>query len=275
MIPDVGGSAAGPILGIFDSGIGGLAVMRALVQQNQQLPILYLADQAHAPYGQRSSQELGEIAWGITDELIRRRAATVVVACNSASAAALYGLRETFPESNIVGMEPAVRPAAKKSRSGKIGVIATKITLAGEPYAGVVNKYARDLQVFTVSCPEFVELVEAGEVDSPAAEVVVGNKLRPLLEKGVDQLVLGCTHYSFLKPVIEKVCAPQASVVDPAAAVANQALRVWQNEISAGQAANQLIPRIVTTDADRLRSLEKTARQFIHPKIRAEVAVWR
>lgn len=275
MIPDIGENVAGFVLAIFDSGIGGLAVMRALIQQNHQLPLLYLADHAHAPYGLRTSKEVGEIARGITAELIRRRAGTVVVACNTASAAALYELREKFQQSNIVGMEPAVRPASKQSRSGKIGVIATEVTLAGEPYAGVVSKYAHDLKVYTLSCPEFVELVESGEVDTPAAEKVVGDKLFPLLDKGIDQLVLGCTHYSFLKPLIEKVCTSQAAVIDPAVAVASQALRVWQNGISTKSATGQMIPRIVTTCPERLRTLEKTARCFIHPKAKAELAEWR
>ena len=224
--PDHPGPSPRPVAGIFDSGLGGLAVVRELSLRKSSIPFVYIADQAHAPYGHRSLLELRRFSEGITEFLLEQHVRVVVIACNTASAAALYGLRELHPALSFVGMEPAVKPAAERTRTGKIGVIATKATFEGEPYAGVLKRFARDVEVFTRICPEFVRLVEDGEAESGKAREIVQDVIEPLLAQGVDQLALGCTHYTFLAPLIRRACDGRAQVIDPAAAVAKQLERV-------------------------------------------------
>jgi glutamate racemase len=217
--------AARPI-GVLDSGVGGLSVLREIREQLAAEPILYLADQAHVPYGPRSIEEVRAFTVEAARFLIDQGAKLVVVACNTASAAALYHLRERFPEMPFVGMEPAVKPAAHATKTGVIGVIATEATFQGELYASVVGRFAQGVSVETRACPEFVRLAEAGETDTPAAQAAVQRCLAPLLEAGIDQLVLGCTHFPFLKNAIQAAIGPGVTLVDPSPAVARQVGRV-------------------------------------------------
>ncbi len=219
-------AAAQPLIGIFDSGVGGLSVTREIMAQLPGQPFLYLADQAHAPYGQRSLAEIRAFAGGITRFLLEKGATMIVVACNTASAAALHWLREQFPEVPFVGMEPAVKPAASRTRTGHVGVIATQATFQGELFASLVDRYAGHITVHTQVCPDLVPLVEAGELDSPRTRAAVRGYLAPLLAAGIDELVLGCTHYPFLAPLIEAELGPDVEVIDPAPAVARQVGRV-------------------------------------------------
>jgi glutamate racemase len=194
-----------------------------------QLPaehVIYLADQEHVPYGPRSIEEVRAFTVEMARFLIERDAKLVVVACNTASAAALHHLRESFPDTPFVGMEPAVKPAARDTKSGVIGVIATEATFQGELYASVVGRFAQEVRVETRACPEFVRLAEAGETDTPAARAAVQRCLAPLLEAGIDQLVLGCTHFPFLKDAIQAEIGSGVTVVDPSPAVARQIGRV-------------------------------------------------
>lgn len=219
-------SAQPPLIGIFDSGVGGLSVTREIMAQLPGQPFLYLADQANAPYGQRSLAEIRAFAGGITRFLLDKGATMIVVACNTASAAALHWLRAQFPTVPFVGMEPAVKPAASRTRTGHVGVIATQATFQGELFASLVDRYANNIIVHTQVCPALVSLVEAGEVDSPRARAAVHEYLAPLLAAGIDELVLGCTHYPFLAPIIEAEVGPGVEVIDPAPAVARQVGRV-------------------------------------------------
>ncbi len=213
-------------VGIFDSGVGGLSVAREIMRQWPAQPLIYLADQAHVPYGQRPLAEIRDLTEGITRYLLDAGARVIVIACNTASAAALHWLRGRFPETPFVGMEPAVKPAAERTRSGRVGVIATAATFQGELFASLLDRYANGIEIHTQVCPEFVPLVEAGEIDTPRARAAVEQNLSPLLSAGIDQLVLGCTHYPFLRPLIEEVAGPGVTVIDPAPAVARQAGRV-------------------------------------------------
>jgi glutamate racemase len=214
------------VLGLFDSGVGGLSVMREVMRQAPAQPIIYLADQANAPYGQRSLAEIRGLAEAITRFLLREGAQVIVIACNTASAAALRSLRERFPEVPFVGMEPAIKPAAERTRAGHVGVIATEATFQGELFASLVDRFAAGTTVHTQACPALVPLVEAGELDSERTRAALQGYLAPLLEAGIDELVLGCTHYPFLRPLIEQVVGAGVEVVDPAPAVARQAIRV-------------------------------------------------
>jgi glutamate racemase len=213
-------------VGVFDSGVGGLSVVRELMRQQPVQPIVYLADHAHTPYGQRTLAEIRGLAEGITRFLLAQGARVIVIACNTASAAALNWLRGEFPDVPFVGMEPAVKPAAERTRCGRVGVIATAATFQGELFASLLDRYAGNIAVHTQVCPELVSLVEAGELGSEHTRQAVHSYLAPLLAAGVDQLVLGCTHYPFLRPVIEEIAGPGVEIIDPAPAVARQAGRV-------------------------------------------------
>ncbi len=214
-------------IGIFDSGVGGLSVWREVVRLLPSEDVLYFADSAHLPYGERSLEEVRAFSEGITEFLIERRAKVVVVACNTASAAALYHLRERFSVP-IVGMEPAVKPAVNLTKTGKIGVIATRATFQGLLFRRLVERFGQGVEIFTKACPGLVEIVEEGLLNGREAEAKVRMQLEPLLREGIDVLVLGCTHYPFLREIIEKVVGPGVTIVDPSEAVARQVKRVLE-----------------------------------------------
>jgi glutamate racemase len=206
--------------------VGGLTVWREIVRQAPHEDTLYLADQAHVPYGSRSLSEVQGYAEAITRFLLERGAKIIVVACNTASAAALHPLRRRFPRVPFVGMEPAVKPAVERTRTGVVAVIATPATFQGQLFASLVERYAHDVQVITQVCAGLVDAVEAGAVKAPETKDLLRQCLAPLIEAQVDQLVLGCTHYPFLRTAIEGILGEGVSVIDPAPAVARQTHRV-------------------------------------------------
>jgi glutamate racemase len=217
--------AAGSI-GVFDSGVGGLSVLRAVRRAFPEESLLYLADQAHVPYGPRPLEEVRGFAEGVTRHLLGRGAKLIVVACNAASAAALQPLRVTFPGVPFVGMEPAVKPAAEHTRTGVVGVLATPATFQGALYASVVERFANGVTVLADTCPGLVMQIEAGNLDGPAARAILEKALRPMLARGIDTVVLGCTHYPFVIPLIQEIAGPGVRVIDPAPAVARQVARL-------------------------------------------------
>ncbi len=213
-------------IGVLDSGVGGLSIVRELRAQLPSENLIYLADQAHVPYGTRPIAQVRAFTEAIVRFLLAQEVKLVVVACNTASAAALHALRATFPHVPFVGMEPAVKPAAQATQSGVIGVLATEATFQGELYASVVGRFAQGVRVEKQACPEFVTLVEAGQTHTEAARAAVRKRLAPLLRAGVDQLVLGCTHFPFLAHLLQEEAGPHVTLVDPSAAVARQVGRV-------------------------------------------------
>ncbi len=212
-------------IGIFDSGVGGLSVLRAMRHVLPNEDLLYFADQSHVPYGTRSLNEIRRFSEAITRFLRQKKAKLIVVACNTASAAALQTLRTTFPEMPFVGMEPAVKPAAERTASGVVGVLATPATFQGKLYASVVERFASDLTVLQDTCPGLVEEIERGERNSDPARAILEKAIRPMLRHGLDTLVLGCTHYPFAIPLIEEIAGNNVQVIDPAPAVARQVER--------------------------------------------------
>ncbi|MDI6768176.1 MAG: glutamate racemase [Anaerolineales bacterium] len=216
------------IIGIFDSGVGGLSVLRAVRQQLPHEAVLYLADQGHVPYGPRPLAEVRAFSEEITRFLLARGAKLIVVACNTASAAALQHLRQTFPEVPFVGMEPAVKPAAEHTQTGVVGVLATPATFQGALYASVVERFANGVRLIQHTCPGLVAQIEAGQLDTPETRAILENALLPMLEKGIDTVVLGCTHYPFVIPLIQEIVGPQVRVIDPAPAVARQVGRLLE-----------------------------------------------
>jgi len=213
-------------VGIFDSGVGGLSVLRAVREFMPEQDILYLADQAHVPYGPRPLLQVREFAEGITRFLLDRGARLIVVACNAASAASLHYLRNTFPGVPFVGMEPAVKPAAEQTRSGVVGVLATPATFQGALYASVLERFARDVTVLQDTCPGLVAEVESGNLEGDAVREILTNALSPMLQAGIDTVVLGCTHYPFVIPLIQEIAGPGVRVIDPAPAIARQTRRL-------------------------------------------------
>ncbi len=218
-------SSPAPI-GIFDSGVGGLSVLRAIREQMPQQPVLFVADQGHVPYGPRPLEEVRCFSYGITRWLLAQGASLIVVACNAASAASLHYLRQQFPQVPFVGMEPAVKPAAETTRSGVVGVLATPATFQGALYASVIERFAQGVTVLQHTCPGLVKQIEAGRLDTPDTRLILENALLPMLSKGIDTVVLGCTHYPFVIPLIQEIAGPGVRVIDPAPAVARQAGRI-------------------------------------------------
>lgn len=213
-------------VGVFDSGVGGLTVLRAIHQLMPDEPLLYLADQAHVPYGSRSLEQVRQFSEVITRFLLDRGSRLVVVACNTASAAALKYLRRSFPGVPFVGMEPAVKPAAEHTQSGVVGVLATSATFQGELYASVVERFGSGVRLLQHTCPGLVTQIEKGELKARETYTILEDALKPMLAQGIDTVVLGCTHYPFVIPLIEKITGPGVRVIDPAPAVARQVQRL-------------------------------------------------
>ena len=217
-------------IGIFDSGAGGLSVYRELVKLLPRERYLYFSDNAHCPYGEKTPRYIQERGRTITEILLGLGADIIVVACNTATAAAIATLREEYPAVPFIGMEPAVKPAALGTRSGVIGVLATAGTLKGSKYLKTRGLYEDNVKIVEHVGQGFVELVEGGILDGPEAETTVRASLQPLLDAGADTIVLGCTHYPFLQPVIERLAGPDVKVIDPAPAVARQTVRILQEK---------------------------------------------
>lgn len=211
--------------GFFDSGFGGLCILEAFLRECPGEPFVYIADNANCPYGNKSQPEIIAIAERLTKELIARGCNPIVLACNTATAQAIDFLREAHPEIAFVGLEPAIKPAALSSKSGVVGVLATRGTFAGRLYRATSCRYAGNVKVITQVADDWVELVERGVTDGPEAEKAVADKILPLLVAGADRLVLGCTHFPHLRPVIERLAAGRAEVVDSSLAVARQIRR--------------------------------------------------
>jgi glutamate racemase len=222
-------------IGVFDSGVGGLSVLRAMRELMPNESVIYFGDQGHVPYGPRSMEEIQKFSEGITKFLLEQNSKLIVVACNTASAAALKYLRGRFPDVPFVGMEPAVKPAAEITKTGKVGVLATPATFQGALYASVVERFGAGVELFQHTCPGLVGQIEKGELDSNATRLILEDALLPMLEKNIDTVVLGCTHYPFVIPLIERIVGANVRVIDPAPSVARQVKRL----LEAGEKMNQ------------------------------------
>jgi glutamate racemase len=215
-------------IGVFDSGVGGLSVLRAMRRLMPEEPVIYFGDQGHVPYGPRPMRQVRDFSEAITRFLLDQNAKLIVVACNTASAAALHYLREKFHDVPFVGMEPAVKPAAEYTQSGIVGVLATPATFQGALYASVLERFANGVEVLQHTCPGLVGQIEKGELDGDETRAILEDALRPMLERGIDTVVLGCTHYPFVIPLIEQIVGESVRVIDPAPAVAKQARRLLE-----------------------------------------------
>lgn len=220
--------------------------------------IIYFGDQGHVPYGPRLLKQIQDFSEGITRFLLAQNSKIIVVACNTASAAALKYLRETFPDVQFVGMEPAVKPAAEKTQTGKVGVLATPATFQGALYASVVERFANGVELFQNTCNGLVQQIELGNLNGDETKKILEDALHPMLEKNIDTVVLGCTHYPFVIPLIERIVGEKVRVIDPAPSVAKQVKRL----VEAGEMANQSgqdgkVRFITSGEADSVKSIIK------------------
>ncbi|MBX9965651.1 MAG: glutamate racemase [Burkholderiales bacterium] len=209
----------GPI-GVFDSGVGGLSVWREIVSALPNEDTIYFADQQHVPYGPRSELEIRAFSDGITRFLLERGCKAVVVACNTASAAALKYLRDTLPHVPTIGMEPAVKPAAAMTKTGVVGIMATPATFQGRLFKATAGRHASNIRLINQVCDGLADHVEAGDLDGAATERLLRRFLDPILEAGADTIVLACTHYPFVIEPIRRIAGPGVAVIDPAPAIA-------------------------------------------------------
>ncbi len=213
-------------IGVFDSGVGGLSVLREIRALLPHESLLYVADSGHVPYGEKSPEFIRERCRVLAEFLLAQGAKALVLACNTATVAGVAELRELYPQLPLVGMEPAVKPAAAATQSGVVGVLATTGTLKSAKFAALLDRFASDVRVITQPCPGLVERIEAGELDSPATRELLQGFVAPLLAEGCDTLILGCTHYPFIKPLLRSLVPDSISLIDTGAAVARQVQRL-------------------------------------------------
>jgi glutamate racemase len=223
-------------IGVFDSGVGGLSVLREIHALLPGESLLYVADSGHVPYGEKSPEFIRQRCRTLAAFLLEQGAKALVLACNTATAAGVAELRELYPQLPIVGMEPAVKPAAAATRSGVVGVLATTGTLKSAKFAALLDRFASDVRVITQPCPGLVERIEGGELDSPDTRALLQGWVMPLLAEGCDTLILGCTHYPFIKPLLRELVPESVSLVDTGAAVARQLQRLLaeREQLAAG-----------------------------------------
>lgn len=212
-------------LGIFDSGVGGLSVLREIRQRLPAENLLYIADSRHVPYGNKPATFIIERSRVLAKFLLEQPCKALVIACNTATASAARGLRAEFPNVPIIGMEPAVKPAAAASAHRIIGVLATVGTLQSAQFAALLAKFTAGVRVITQPAPGLVECVEAGALHTAATRALVARFVQPLLDAGADTIVLGCTHYPFLRPLIAAIAGPQVTLIDTGPAVAAEVAR--------------------------------------------------
>jgi len=242
-------------IGIFDSGIGGLSVLRAIRAQMPNESVIYFGDQGHIPYGPRPMEQIRDFSEAITKFLLAQDAKIIVVACNTASAAALKYLREKLPDVQFVGMEPAVKPAAEMTHTGKVGVLATPATFQGALYASVVERFANGVELFQNTCNGLVQQIEQGNLDGEETRRILEEALLPMLENNIDTVVLGCTHYPFVIPLIEEIVGEKVRVIDPAPSVAKQVKRLLEAGGLRGESESKGMVKLFTSgDPEALKS---------------------
>lgn len=245
-------------IGVFDSGVGGLTVLRAMQLQSPAVPLHYVADTAHAPYGERSAGEIVQRCLRLSEHLISQGAAVLVVACNTATAHAVHALRERWPDVPIVGTEPGIKPAVAATRNGRIGVLATPATIASVRYRSLLARHAGASQIISQPCPGLADLIERGDFDSPALQALLDAFCRPLRAAGVDTVLMGCTHYPLIQPLIQTALGPDVQLLNIETAVARQALSRW-----AELALPAVEPRVILQTTGKVASFSAFARSAL------------
>ena len=226
-------------IAVFDSGVGGLSVLAEIQRLLPHESLLYFADCGHIPYGEKSPEFIRQRCKVMAGFFREQGAKALVIACNTATVAAVADLRRDFPEWPIVGMEPAVKPAAAATRSGVVGVLATTGTLQSAKFAALLDRFATDVRVITQPCPGLVELIESGDLHSAELRAFLQHYVEPLLANGCDTIILGCTHYPFLKPMLKTMIPDSISLIDTGAAVARQLQRLLAERDLLAEGANR------------------------------------
>lgn len=257
---------------VFDSGIGGLTVLRAIRDRLPHEALVYVADQAHVPYGGRPAAEVAAFATGITRFLSGLGVRLVTVACNSASGAALGELRARFPGLPFVGMEPALKPAVALSRSGVIGVLATAATLSGQLYPELRRRVAAQVMVLEDPCDGLVARLELGDPDGPETRAILSRIITPMLAQGADVLVLGCTHFPLALAAIRAIAGPEVIVLDPAPAVARRVGQVLEG--GGGQSVSSGTGELRLFTSGEPAVLERLARHWLGDVPPVHALVW-
>ena len=217
-------------IGVFDSGAGGLTILNDLRAELPHERFIYLGDTANCPYGVRSDEEITALTLECCRFLLTQGVKLIIIACNTASQASLSTLRTTLHPLPFIGVVPAVKPAARLTRNGRIGIAATNQAAKAIYLRQLIDEFAGGIQAFAVGCPDLVTLVERGQFEGPEVEAIVKEALQPLLAANIDVLVLGCTHFPALRPVIERVVGPRIQVIDSGQAIARRARSVLQAE---------------------------------------------
>lgn len=241
----------GPV-GVFDSGVGGLSVLRQIRARLPQESLLFVADSGYVPYGEKTPEFIIERCSYITEFLLGQGAKALVIACNTATAAAANELRQSYPDVPLIAMEPAVKPATAATRNGRVGVLATTGTLKSARFAALLDRFAHEVEVFMQPCPGLVELIEAGHLAGDETRRLLIELTRPLLSHHCDTLILGCTHYPFIKPLLRELIPPTVSIIDTGAAVARQLENVLHARRLQASGRNAVTERFWTS-GDRQR----------------------
>ncbi len=208
-------------IGIFDSGVGGTSIWKEIAQAMPYENTIYLADSKYAPYGKRSKEEIIELSTKNTEKLLELNSKIIVVACNTATTNAIKILREQY-DVPFIGIEPAIKPAALHTKTEKVGVLATRGTLSSDLFAKTSIRYATNIEVIEVIGSGLVELIEEGKIQTPEMKRLLTSYIRPLIEKNIDYLVLGCSHYPYLIPILRKILPDHIGIIDSGEAVARQ-----------------------------------------------------
>lgn len=268
-------------VGVFDTGVGGLTILRELLRELPDERFVYFGDTGNCPYGVRPEREIQDLSIAAVRLLVDHGAKIIVVACNTASVSALKELREAFTLP-IVGVVPAVKPAAERTRVGRVGVAATEASARGNFLKRLIAEHANGVEVLAVGCPRLVTMVEDGQLEGPIVEAVVREYIAPMLDAGIDELVLGCTHFPALRSVFQRVAGPGVEVIDSGAAIARQARRVLERDgllTTTGPHAGGVAdaPRPLGKDdlflcSGPVATFEETASAILEQRIRASRA---
>ncbi len=215
-------------IGIFDSGLGGISVWKEVIKLLPNEHTIYYADSDNCPYGPRSIEDIRQLSERIVQFLLHKKCKIIVIACNTITAAAIDYLRTTYREVSFIGIEPAIKPAAENTKTGSIGIFATKSTLESELFNTTKKKYAENIQVATQVGEGWVKMVEENRINTTASRVLIEENIQLMLDLNVDQIVLGCTHYPFLLPIVEAITGGKVNIINPAPAVAGRTKEVLQ-----------------------------------------------
>lgn len=243
-------------IGVFDSGVGGLWILKHLQAKLPDYNYIFFGDQIHVPYGERQLEEIKSFSEEISRFLINKNCQIIVIACNTASAAALKYLREKFPETFFIGMEPAIKPAVEITHTGRVGVLATPATFQGELYNSVVERFALDVEIFKDTCPGLVEQIEKGELEGRETQLILEKAILPMLEKNIDTIVLGCTHYPFVIGQIKEIVGEGVNVIDPTSAIVRRVIQVLnENNLSSGVINDSKIEIFTSNDIEKMKPI--------------------